>query len=136
MYVLVTGIMGFIGSHLCEALLDRGHRVTALDCFDDFYDPAIKRKNIATVSVAAEFSLIEGDIRDEQAVARAIKDGHVDTVVHLVLVMGGTLFFLINHSIFRFKNMQYEIREFVFMYAFLFWFVQSTYLLKKDEIIR
>ncbi len=60
----------------------------------------------------------------------------LDTVVHLVLVMGGALFFLINHSIFQYKNMQYEIREFIFMYAFLFWFVQSTHLLKKDEIIR
>lgn len=88
MNVLVTGGAGFIGSHLCEALLDRGHRVTVLDSFDDFYDPAIKRKNIATVSGSAEFTLIEGDIRDEQAVERAIKEGQVDTVVHLAARAG------------------------------------------------
>lgn len=88
MNVLVTGGAGFIGSHLCEALLDRGHRVTALDCFDEFYDPAIKRQNIATVSAAPEFLLVEGDIRDEQLVARTLTEGNVDTVVHLAARAG------------------------------------------------
>jgi UDP-glucuronate 4-epimerase len=37
MNVLVTGAAGFIGSHLTKALLDRGARVTGLDCFTDYY---------------------------------------------------------------------------------------------------
>ena len=40
--ILVTGGAGFIGSHVCERLLDRGHRVISVDNFNKYYDPAIK----------------------------------------------------------------------------------------------
>ena len=55
---------GFIGSHLCEKLLELGYRVINLDNFNDFYDPKIKRKNILTAPFKQEIYLIEGDIRD------------------------------------------------------------------------
>jgi UDP-glucuronate 4-epimerase len=42
---LVTGAAGFIGSHLLEALLEAGHDATGLDCFTDYYDPAVKEDN-------------------------------------------------------------------------------------------
>ncbi len=44
--VLITGAGGFIGSHLCEALLQRGDRVRGIDNFDPFYDPQVKRGNL------------------------------------------------------------------------------------------
>lgn len=44
---LVTGAAGFIGSHLCEALEAAGHRTVGLDCFTDYYDPALKEANAA-----------------------------------------------------------------------------------------
>ena len=47
MRILVTGGAGFIGSHLAEKLLAVGHEVVILDDFNDFYDPQIKRANIA-----------------------------------------------------------------------------------------
>ncbi len=47
MHALVTGAAGFIGSHLCESLLHDGHQLTAVDCFTDYYDPAIKHDNAA-----------------------------------------------------------------------------------------
>jgi len=43
---LVTGAAGFIGSHLCEALLAAGHRIVGVDCFTEYYDPARKRANL------------------------------------------------------------------------------------------
>jgi UDP-glucuronate 4-epimerase len=45
MRYVVTGAAGFIGSHLTEALLAAGHDVVAVDCFTDYYDPALKEEN-------------------------------------------------------------------------------------------
>jgi nucleoside-diphosphate-sugar epimerase len=45
MRYLVTGAAGFIGSHLAEALEAAGHEVVAVDCFTDYYDPALKEEN-------------------------------------------------------------------------------------------
>jgi nucleoside-diphosphate-sugar epimerase len=47
----VTGAAGFIGSELAEALLEAGHEVTGIDCFTDFYDPAIKEENAREIEV-------------------------------------------------------------------------------------
>src|SRR6185369_3423916 len=49
MRILLTGAAGFIGSHVAEALLTRGDEVVGLDNFNDFYDPALKRRNITAV---------------------------------------------------------------------------------------
>src|SRR5262245_30566768 len=61
--ILVTGGAGFIGSHVCEALLSRGDRVIALDNFDEFYDQRIKRRNLSECTRHKNFALVEGDIR-------------------------------------------------------------------------
>ncbi len=85
MRILVTGGAGFIGSHLCDALLARGEEVTVLDNFNDFYDPAIKRGNAAALTGAR---IVEGDIRDESLVNKLFREGQFDVVVHLAAMAG------------------------------------------------
>jgi len=51
MRVVVTGAAGFIGSHLSEALQARGDEVVGLDCFTDYYDPALKHENARGLDV-------------------------------------------------------------------------------------
>lgn len=89
-HVLVTGGAGFIGSHLVERLLGTGTRVTCVDSFDDFYDPLIKRRNIAAALRAPTtvFQLIEADIRDIDCIERAIDGVAVDAIVHLAARAG------------------------------------------------
>ena len=88
MKVMVTGGAGFIGSHLCAALLARGWEVLALDNFDGFYDPAIKRANIEPCLEQPRFSLVQGDIRDAELLAKTVTDGTVDVLVHLAARAG------------------------------------------------
>jgi nucleoside-diphosphate-sugar epimerase len=58
--VLVTGAAGFIGSHLCEALLARGDDVFGIDCFTDYYSPARKRANLTPALAAGlEFKRLD-----------------------------------------------------------------------------
>ncbi len=59
---IVTGAGGFIGSHLVDALLSRGETVIGIDQFNDYYDPAFKRKNVANFEAHPAFELVEGDI--------------------------------------------------------------------------
>ncbi|HSW47064.1 MAG TPA: NAD-dependent epimerase/dehydratase family protein [Phycisphaerae bacterium] len=86
-HALVTGAAGFIGSHVSEALLGAGWRVTGLDSFDPLYDPAVKRANVAACLGHKGFELTEGDIRDREAAERCMGRG-VDVVVHLAALAG------------------------------------------------
>ncbi len=86
MNVLVTGGAGFIGSHLCERLLDLGKGVICLDNFDDYYDPAIKRRRVEAVKDRAGYRLVEGDIRDEPLLDELFAG--TDAVVHLAAKAG------------------------------------------------
>ena len=73
--ILITGGAGFIGSNLCEALLERGDKVVCLDNFSTG-----KRENIETFLPDANFTLIEGDIRDLNVCRKAVEN--VDYVLH------------------------------------------------------
>ena len=86
--VLVTGGAGFIGSHLTHRLLDRGDRVTNLDEFNDFYDPALKWSNVKPFLGQEAYTLVEGDIRDWDLVNSLFRDGQFDAVVPLAARAG------------------------------------------------
>ncbi|MCZ6695494.1 MAG: GDP-mannose 4,6-dehydratase [Acidobacteria bacterium] len=86
--VLVTGGAGFIGSHLVAELLALGREVLVLDNFDDFYDPAIKRRNLEVLRGQERLRLVEGDIRDEKLVDGLFASHTIGVVVHLAARAG------------------------------------------------
>lgn len=85
---LLTGGAGFIGSHLTRRLFGRGDRVTVLDDFNDYYDPARKRANVASFTERDDYRLVEGDIRDTELVDSLFADGGFDSVIHLAARAG------------------------------------------------
>ena len=87
--ILVTGGAGFIGSHLVELLLaEDAWRVTVVDDFNDFYDPALKRANVAPHLTRDDYNLVEADIRDRAALERVFAAGDFDCIVHLAARAG------------------------------------------------
>ena len=85
MKALVTGVAGFIGSHLCELLLDRGGHVIGIDCFTDYYARSIKETNLSHNKGRLGFSFVEARLQD--ADLPALLDG-VTHVFHLAAQAG------------------------------------------------
>jgi UDP-glucuronate 4-epimerase len=86
--ILITGGAGFIGSHLAERLLGDGRRVVVLDNFDEFYDPAIKRRNVEASVRRDGYRLVEGDIRDAPTLDGLFGAERIGTVIHLAARAG------------------------------------------------
>lgn len=88
MSVLVTGGAGFIGSHVAERLAQQGERVVVLDNFNDYYDPALKRANADHLRQYEAITVIEGDVRDADLLARIYKGYGVRKVAHMAAMAG------------------------------------------------
>jgi UDP-glucuronate 4-epimerase len=86
-HALVTGGAGFIGSHLVDLLLNEGWRVTVVDNFDPFYDPAIKWVNLNRCAAQEGFKLVEADVRDLGALRRSLAADY-DVIIHLAAKAG------------------------------------------------
>jgi UDP-glucose 4-epimerase len=82
---IVTGVAGFIGSHLAESLLDHGAEVVGIDCFTDYYPRAEKEANLAGPAGRPGFTFVETSIHD--ADLGRLLDG-VDQVFHLAAQAG------------------------------------------------
>jgi UDP-glucose 4-epimerase len=85
MNALVTGAAGFIGSHLTSRLLDRGARVTGIDCFTDYYPRPVKEANLAPLLERQGFTFVDTTI--QRANLAALLDG-VTHVFHLAAQAG------------------------------------------------
>ena len=86
--VLVTGAAGFIGSSLTDTLIAQGQSVVGIDSFCDFYDPAIKRRNITGALATGKFTLVEADIRDRAAMLATFEKHQPAAVIHLAAMAG------------------------------------------------
>jgi nucleoside-diphosphate-sugar epimerase len=76
---LVTGAAGFIGSHLCEALLHQGYRVRGVDMFTTYYPRYFKKANLDAIGSSDEFEFYEVDLRTADLEFLA---GDIDIVFH------------------------------------------------------
>ncbi len=90
---LITGVAGFIGSHLAEALLEQGTSVVGIDNFDPYYDETLKRRNLADVEAVAArirggFAFSQLDLLDGPALQRVMQQHKPQTVIHLAASAG------------------------------------------------
>ena len=89
MNILVTGGVGFIGSHVCERLLEIGHAVCALDDLNDLYDPAMKQSNLRDLQALAQsFIFTQGDITCRDDLDEVMGGMAFDQVIHLAARAG------------------------------------------------
>ncbi|MFH0963840.1 MAG: GDP-mannose 4,6-dehydratase [Planctomycetota bacterium] len=88
MAVLVTGGAGFIGSHLVDALLVRGDEVIVVDDFNDYYDPRVKRANLARHRDHPGLVVVEGDICDLDFLNASLRGRSIRIIVHLAARAG------------------------------------------------
>lgn len=83
----VTGAAGFVGSHLCRALLDRGDVVVGLDNFDPFYPRQLKERNLAPLT-ARGLAFSEVDLRDAESLRGVMAEAKPDRIFHLAALAG------------------------------------------------
>lgn len=86
--ILLTGGAGFIGSHVAEALLQRGTQLTILDNLDNFYSPSWKKANLEDIRRKSEFTFENADICDEQTTRKIFDRDRPDVVIHLAARAG------------------------------------------------
>ncbi len=98
MTIFVTGAAGFIGYHMCEALLARGDSVFGIDNLNDYYDVALKKARLARLQQHGGFKFAVADICDVGVLNHAVADaGEVRAVLHLA-AQAGVRYSLINPS--------------------------------------
>ncbi len=88
MQVLITGGAGFIAYHLAAKLQDAGFEVALVDNFNNFYDPALKRKNVRDLERRGPLRLFEIDILAADALRKAFAETRPQSVVHLAAWAG------------------------------------------------
>jgi UDP-glucuronate 4-epimerase len=112
MSILVTGAAGFIGFHVCRALLDLDEEVVGLDDLNDYYDVALKERRRAILEQRPEFTFQKADVADRQALA-AIFARHpaIDRIVHLA-AQAGVRYSLINPYAYVHANLLGQVTMF------------------------
>lgn len=88
MNILVTGAAGFIGSHVSEYFIEKGHNVTGVDNFDRFYDRGFKELNLSGLTRNSHFHFYDADIRDGKKMDEIFSSGKIDVVIHLAAKAG------------------------------------------------
>lgn len=85
MAILITGVAGFIGFHVAEALLARGETIVGVDDLNPYYDPALKRARLDRLSIRYDdsFAFHQVDFADETKFEAAVGDAEISHIIHL-----------------------------------------------------
>ncbi len=86
--ILLTGGAGFIGSHLAERLIERGHRLIVVDDLNDFYSPQAKRHNLEEARAYGPFDFVPSDISDQTQIQQIFETYRPEIVIHLAARAG------------------------------------------------
>jgi UDP-glucuronate 4-epimerase len=87
-HILITGVAGFIASHLAETMLSRGYRITGIDNFDDFYSRELKESNLTAIAATGgdRFRFYELDLTHPGSLNKV--EGEIDAVIHIAAKAG------------------------------------------------
>ena len=81
--ILVAGGAGFIGSYICEKLLQKNNKVICLDNFDPYYDPNLKRRNIQGCLKDSNFKMIQLNILDKEKLENLFREENIESIIHV-----------------------------------------------------
>ena len=87
-HYLVTGVAGFIGSHVAQVLLQRGHTLVGIDNLNDYYEVALKEARLARLLPLAGFTFLKLDIADRAGIEKLFQDHQFDIVINLAAQAG------------------------------------------------
>ncbi|MBC8389142.1 MAG: GDP-mannose 4,6-dehydratase [Actinobacteria bacterium] len=88
MYILITGGAGFIGSHLCEKLIDLNHKIICIDNFNNYYNPKIKENNLKNIIDNKNFNLYRLDILNKEKINKIFSAQKINIIIHLAARAG------------------------------------------------
>ncbi|MGL5132324.1 MAG: NAD-dependent epimerase [Planktothrix sp.] len=86
--LLVTGVAGFIGFHLCQRLLDRGDTIIGIDNLNDYYDVSLKQARLEQLTHREGFSFQQLDLADREGMNQLFSEGNFERVAHLAAQAG------------------------------------------------
>lgn len=86
--IIVTGAAGFIGMHVCNALLARGDRVIGFDALTAYNDPMLKKKRLSLLAKHKNFSFVKGTISKGTVFFHLIKKEKPRAIIHLAAQAG------------------------------------------------
>ena len=88
MNLFITGGAGFIGSTLCDRMLECDNKIVVVDNFNDYYSPKLKEKNIKHNLDNKNYKLYRGDICDKNLLRKIFEENQIDVVVHIAASAG------------------------------------------------
>tara|TARA_A100001015_G_C14992516_1_gene714658 strand:+ start:809 stop:1828 length:1020 start_codon:yes stop_codon:yes gene_type:complete len=93
--ILVTGSAGFIGMHVCKALLNKKYEVVGLDNLNDYYDVDLKKSRLKELKKSNFFNFYKIDLKDSKKLEKLFKTNNFNKIIHLA-AQAGVRYSLIN----------------------------------------